>query len=105
MEIVRRKETPAHRRLSLVFPHQLLSLPGDGTGPLCVHCRNTYHTERLFVFTFIPIQTLAKRGGIQSVVLTPFAASIPVLGLYHVVLDAEFLEPAVQMESAGHTVD
>jgi hypothetical protein len=25
--------------------------------------------------------------------------------LYHVVLDAEFLEPAVQMESDGHTVD
>jgi hypothetical protein len=101
MDVVRRKETPAHRRQSLAFPHQLLPLPGDGTFPLFVHRRNTYHTERLFVSTFLPIQTLAQRGGIQAVVLNPFAAFIPVLGLYHVALDAEFLEPAVQMESEG----
>ena len=101
LDFVRRKETPAHRRQSLAFPHQLLPLPGDGTFPLFVHRRNTYHTEPLFVSTFIPIQTLAKRGGIQAVVLNPFAAFIPVLGLYHVVLDAEFLEPAVQMEPEG----
>ena len=36
--------------------------------------------------------------GVQPVVLHPFAAFIPVLGLYHVVLDAEFLQPTVQME-------
>jgi choline dehydrogenase-like flavoprotein len=58
-DVVRRKKTPAHRRQSLAFSHQLLPLPGDGTLPLFVHRRNTDHTERFFVSTFIPIQTLA----------------------------------------------
>jgi len=34
-------------------------------------------------------------------VLPAFAPFIPVLGLQHVILDAEFPEPAVQMESEG----
>ncbi len=93
MDVVCRKETPPHRRQALAFPHQLLPLPGDGTLPLFVHRRNTHHTERFFVTTFIPIQTLAQRGGIQAVVLHAFAPFIPVLGLHHVVLDAEFLLP------------
>ena len=44
------------------------------------------------------IQTLAKHCGIEPVVNHPFAALIPSLGLHHVVLDAEFLESAVQVE-------
>jgi hypothetical protein len=47
------------------------------------------------------VYLLAQRGGIQTVVLNPFAAFISVLGLYHEVLDAEFLEPAVQKEFEG----
>ena len=101
MDVVRRKETTAHRRQSLAFSHKLLPLPGNGAFPLFVHRRNTYHTERFFVSTFIPIQTLAQRGGIQAVVLHAFAPFIPVLRLHHIILDAEFLEPAMQIEPEG----
>ena len=66
--------------------------------PLFVHRRNSYRAERFFVPSLIPIQTLAQRGFIQSVVLPAFAPFIPVLGLHHVVLDVEFLEPPVQVE-------
>jgi hypothetical protein len=83
---------------------------GNSSLPPFIHRWNTYRAERLFVPTLIPIQTLAQRGCFQSVVLDAFAAFIPVLGLYHLVLDAEFPEPPVQVESertrliTGHRV-
>ena len=43
-------------------------------------------------------QALAQCGGIQRLVLYALAAPIPVLRLYHIVPEANFLEPAVQME-------
>jgi hypothetical protein len=46
---------------------------------------------------FIPIRTLARRGGSQSF-FTPLSVH-PSLGVHHVALDAELLKPAVQMES------
>ena len=76
----------------------LLALLTHRPFPLFVRGQNTHRAERLFVPTLIPIQTLAQRCGIEPVVLHPFATLIPVLGLYHVVLDAEFLQPAVQVE-------
>ena len=57
-----------------------------------------FPAERLFVSMLIPIQTLAQRYGVEPVILHPFATLIPVLGLHHVVLGAEFLQPTVQME-------
>ncbi len=44
---------------------------------------------------------MAHRGGIQPVVINALAALIPVLWLHHIVPDAKFLEPAVQMEPKG----
>jgi hypothetical protein len=45
-----------------------------------------------------PIQALTQRCGIKPVVFDLFAPSIPVPGVYHVVLDAKFLELAVQVK-------
>jgi hypothetical protein len=66
--------------------------------PSCtVGIRTTPHA--FFVSTFIPIQALAQRGGIRSVAPYAFAAFIPVPGLHHIIVDAELLDPAVQMEA------
>ena len=64
--------------------------------PLFVHRWNAHRAERLFVSTLITIQTLVQRCGIEPIILHPFATFIPVLGLHHVVLDAEFLQPTLQ---------
>ena len=77
---------------------RFLALPTHRAFPLFVHRWNAHRAERLFVSTLIPIQTLAQRCGVEPVNLHPFAAFIPVLGLYHVVLDAEFLHSTAQME-------
>jgi hypothetical protein len=50
---------------------------------------------------FLPIPMLPQRGGFQSVVLHAFAPFLPFLRLHHIILDARFLEPAVQIESEG----
>lgn len=47
----------------------------------------------------VTIQTLAQRCRIEPVVLNAFASFIPILGVYHVILDTKFLEPAVQVEA------
>ena len=81
-----------------MFAHELLALPTHRAFPLLVHRWNSHRAERLFVPTLITIQTLTQRCGIEPVILHPFATLIPVLGLHHVVLDAEFLHPTVQVE-------
>ncbi len=91
-------ECESHPSNALAFAHELLALPTHRAFPLFVHRRNTYRAKRFFVSTLITIQTLAQRCGIEPVVLHPFATLITVLGLYHVVLDAEFLQPTVQVE-------
>jgi hypothetical protein len=98
VNIVHRKESASHPRNALAFAHELLALPAHRAFPLFVHRRNTHRTERLFVSTLITIQTLAQRCGIKPFVLHPFATLIPILGLHPVVLDAEYIEPAVQVK-------
>ena len=74
------------------------SAPRDDTAR--ASCGNGAKRKLLsfFVSTLKTIQTLTQRCGIEPVILHPFAALIPVLGLHHVVLDAEFLQPTVQVE-------
>ena len=74
-------------------------LPTHRAFPLFGHRLNTHRAERTFVPTLITIQTLAQRRGIEPVALHTFAPLIQILGLYNVVLDAEFLEPPVQVKT------
>ncbi len=85
----------------LVFAHELLALAGDDTFPLFVHRRNTYHTELPLIPALLPIQSLTQRTSIQAVVLQPPAPLVPIPGLYHVILIAKFLEPAVHDRVLG----